>query len=357
MHKRLLHIFILFLWIVTSVHAQKYEYWLDDGYNHRTISAYNGGDIINNIDVRNLIPGLHFYNIRIQYGSGQWGPVNRILFIIAENAIMQLSAVEYWIDEQTSITQKAYGSTVQISEDISLLNPGTHLFNCRVKDNKGIWSEVYSEEFTIDGQSEPATEEAFIEYFFDSDPGYGKGSIVRNISTGDNSVEIDLANLDQGAYTLYVRSYDGQGHWSSTASHPLYVRHPVNVTAAEYFIDTDNGIASATAVNLPENPTEPFDIVVPTAELSMGEHLFGLRVKGNDGIWTYTRTAIFTLVKTPGDVNGDNNVDATDVTETEKYILGVPLVSFNKDAADVNGDGVVNAADIVEIVKIIKANK
>ena len=82
MQKRLLHIIILILLIVTSAQAQEYEYWLDGDYNHRALATYGGGEVTASMDVSSLTPGLHFYNIRMQYGEGQWGPVRRYLFMV-----------------------------------------------------------------------------------------------------------------------------------------------------------------------------------------------------------------------------------------------------------------------------------
>ena len=56
-----------------------------------------------------------------------------------------------------------------------------------------------------------------------------------------------------------------------------------------------------------------------------------------------------------GDVNGDETINAADVTEMVNAIMGRHSGVFDKTAADLNGDGVINAADIVIIVnKIMK---
>ena len=350
MQKRLLHIVTLLLWIIMSVHAQKYEYWLDGDYNHRTVSAYNGGDISANLDVSDLKPGLHFYNIRIQYDNGLWGPVNRYLFMMPEGTTILPMAIEYWIDDKSPVIRPASGSTVTLTSDVSMLEPGNHLFSCRVLATNGTWSDIHSREFTIDILPVEISG-AIIEYYIDSDPGYGKGTLVTAIENSDNEFDVDLTDTKPGAHVLYVRTYDGQGHWSSTASHPLYVRNPVSISEVEYFVDADPGKGKGVSVSLPEKLSEPFDLMIPTDGLLYGEHLFGIRAKGSDGIWTYESAKSFTLDKNIGDINNDGRVNAADIVELVKYIISNP--SGNDTSADVNGDGAVNNADIEQIVNII----
>ena len=59
-----------------------------------------------------------------------------------------------------------------------------------------------------------------------------------------------------------------------------------------------------------------------------------------------------------GDVNGDGEVNITDVTSIINYILGRSVGGFNFQAADVNGDGEVNITDVTYTINIIlgKAN-
>ena len=56
---------------------------------------------------------------------------------------------------------------------------------------------------------------------------------------------------------------------------------------------------------------------------------------------------------TPGDANGDGNVNVTDIVEIVNYILGHPSDKFIFEAADANSDGQVNVTDIVSVVNII----
>jgi hypothetical protein len=52
----------------------------------------------------------------------------------------------------------------------------------------------------------------------------------------------------------------------------------------------------------------------------------------------------------PGDANGDGNVNAVDITNVERIIVGLDAET---PGADANGDGNVNAMDITKIERII----
>ena len=54
-----------------------------------------------------------------------------------------------------------------------------------------------------------------------------------------------------------------------------------------------------------------------------------------------------------GDANGDQVVDAKDITEVSNALMGNPSGKYIKDNADANSDEKVNAADVVTIINMI----
>ena len=55
----------------------------------------------------------------------------------------------------------------------------------------------------------------------------------------------------------------------------------------------------------------------------------------------------------PGDLNGDNKVNTTDVILMSRYITGGYDISINENAADVNADGKCNTSDIILLRRYI----
>ena len=104
----------------------------------------------------------------------------------------------------------------------------------------------------------------------------------------------------------------------------------------------------------PSSQSETHDALANTraaVDLEDGDYVPILEGEaGNDDGFTTTPKPI-----TPGDVNGDDTVDATDVSLIGDHIIGQPTTVFLKTAADVNADHAINVADIVGTVNLIAA--
>lgn len=368
MQKRLLH--IIFMFLVISANAQRYESWLDGDYNHRTIVAYSGGDISQSIDVVSLSPGLHFYNIRTQDAKGAWGAVNRYLFLVpgmaGESGAMRYESwldgdyagrtirnytggdlldsanvaaltpgihyynirvcdkhgvwsavnrylflktevvrpvrISYWLDNDTLMTaEKAIsGASVELSISLANQGAGQHTFNCQLQDNNGKWTPVYSYDFAIEQQKDTLTHEPVMaEYFIDTDPGYGKGMPIQKISTDTLHFVLSIEGLKAGAHILYVRSADDGGKWSSTVARPLYVSPMAKEQFVEmeyFFDDSDPGFGKATPLSDFAEGLSNLVTTLSTEGLNAGTHLLNVRGRRANGLWTSVTSRSFLVI-------------------------------------------------------------
>src|SRR5258708_32479258 len=87
-----------------------------------------------------------------------------------------------------------------------------------------------------------------IEYYIDSDPGYGNGTTVSLSGTNDitTSFTINLAPLTAGVHIVGVRSLDASGGWSLDNKWLFVKPFPgggssvtPNISKIEYFLDSD----------------------------------------------------------------------------------------------------------------------
>ena len=134
-----------------------------------------------------------------------------------------------------------------------------------------------------------------VEYFFDTDPGYGNGIPLAQPSTGENTYEMSFESVTPGFHLLNLRAQDELGRWSTGILRPIFVVNPVKIAAIEYFIDKDPGEGNAVAVPLSDTFSETFAFEVPINELAAGEHTFSVRAKGQDGLWSLLSSKTFAV--------------------------------------------------------------
>ncbi len=167
---------------------------------------------------------------------------------------------------------------------------------------------IYFLLFAIITHSTEAQNITAFEYFFDKDPGAGKG-IALNVSSPndiiENDFEIDISGLSAGAHRLVVRAKDENSAWSLSLSHKFYIQSAaqpqtdISVIGLEYFIDTDPGVGNATYVNaMQSNDAAVFDIQENIQSLQLGRHTIGLRVQGKDQLWSFTRYSPLFITET-----------------------------------------------------------
>ncbi len=222
---------------------------------------------------------------------------------------------EYFIDKDPG-----YGAATKLSGlfagenfaelDFGNVMPGAHMLYLRASDENNQWSQTISRPIyvcSVMGQS--ATR---LEYFFDTDPGYGKANILSNPANGEKQYVLSMNNLSAGAHVLNLRAQDEQGKWSSVLSRPLYVINKVELSAIEYFFDNqDPGEGKAHQVALPANPTEMFAFDVSIEGMEQGSHQFSVRAKDEAGHWSIVRSEPFTITSGAGivEVTWDFSID------------------------------------------------
>lgn len=145
-----------------------------------------------------------------------------------------------------------------------------------------------------------------VEYYLDSDPGYGNATAV-NIPSGTNlvnlTIDINPASVSQGVHILGVRAKDANGAWSHDNKW-LFARPYDSDTAGpgtlpkisrvEYYLDSDPGYGNATALSIGNsNNLSDLNINIDPAALSEGVHILGVRAKDANGKWSHDNRWLF----------------------------------------------------------------
>jgi hypothetical protein len=193
-------------------------------------------------------------------------------FFIEKNYAAEppINKIEYFFDTDpgfgngTDVTGFTAGQDISnftFPIDVSSISNGLHYLYVRSRDAQGRWSETANRViYKTNAVTTALPDVNKIEYFIDSDPGFGSGTNVTGFTAGQNisnfTFPIDLTNISGGLHYLYIRTRDAQGRWTATANRIFYKNTSVanapsaNINKIEYFIDSDPGFGSATDVTL-----------------------------------------------------------------------------------------------------------
>ncbi len=196
-------------------------------------------------DISGLDIGLQRLYIRAQQANGIWGiPKVRFFYIIDPNARAyveidnNLISAEYFIDEDPGAGN---GSPIAITEaktadqNFNLLadnfNPGLHTIYVRTKQTDGNWSiPSRTKFFVIDTAKADLvvfnTDIVAAEYYFDKDPGIGKGfsiPIQKTDTLTNRPWSASTSGLDVGKHQLNIRVQNQDGLWNPISSTEVFI--------------------------------------------------------------------------------------------------------------------------------------
>ena len=188
------------------------------------------------LDLTSLSPGFHQVCIRYADNRDHWSLfANRTLYIIPVGGTSQatsLTKAEYFVDADPGT---GHGNSIAITAgspqnnnlvlNVSTSAPGFHYVGIRYQDNLGRWSVAANHLFYILSTNPSVNSLKRIEYFIDTDPGYGLGMPLAFAPSPqiNQLFTIDLTTTPSGSHTLNVRAKDENGNWSTLASAPFTV--------------------------------------------------------------------------------------------------------------------------------------
>ncbi|MFC1481201.1 Ig-like domain-containing protein [Candidatus Neomarinimicrobiota bacterium] len=315
----------------------KLEYFIDTdpGYGIATeITIAPDSSAINElfeVDLSNLESGFHALFVRVMDDSGRWSLANAKPFYLEAGNILgagNITAVEYFFDIDPD-----YGHGIDVpidpgnsinqlfTVDLSGLPSGFHALFVRARDSNGFWSLANAKPFYLEeGNVSGAGDISAIEYFIDTDPGYGFGTSVTFTRTGlvDQLFAVDLSGLGSGFHALFVRVRDSNGSWSLSNAKPFYLDEGnidgiADITAVEYYVDNDPGYGNAFGVPFDKSASINQLSTVNLDSLSSGFHALFVRVRDSNGIWSLSNAKPFYLEA--GSIAG-----AGDITAVEYFI-------------------------------------
>jgi len=241
-----------------------------------------------------------------------------LLFARAAVCAQTITRIEYYFD-----TDPGFGNGLSIpvtaaadlTNDFSLplntVGEGIHMLYIRAKSNTGLWSIPLGRTVYVQRNSQTASLYSIdrIEYFFDTDPGFGNG-ISMPITTAPDLTEnfqLPFTSLPEGFHTIYYRAKSSNGLWSTLLAKPVFIQRNAQTAATpnlrkiEYFLDTDPGAGNATSISLSASTIDQsYSIDLSTAPL--GFHILYVRSQDTNGRWSLPMAKPFFVNKSGSNI-------------------------------------------------------
>jgi len=168
-------------------------------------------------------PGMHFLAVRARDAAGRWSTTGFYPFVnLPENPDKAITSMEYYIDQDPGYGSAtpvplASGTTVStvFTPDLLSLAGGLHHLCLRARDQAGSWSVV--QQYVFYHESTAIHPVTAMEYFIDTDPGFGLGNNVAVTASHAVTAQFvpDTAGLQPVEHQLLIRVKDAGGNWST----------------------------------------------------------------------------------------------------------------------------------------------
>ena len=269
------------------------------------------------VDVSALSQGFHMLYLRSRDSAGAWSHTQMMPFF-SERQIASVPCLlkyEYFIDTDpgfgmgtaVGINPHSISDTMDMYFSTSSLSPGFHYFSIRAYDSLGRWSHTAFRAFVKNHSNDSIYPVVAMEYFIDSDPGFGQGipiSVPMALNINNLMDTLDVSGMTDGLHHLNIRARDSKGAWSHTNSQVFYKQSDEDqgiskIVYLEYFFNADPGFGQATGFAVPPS-VNTGDITFFVDEACIpdgGSALFYVRSRDSAGRWSHTN--IDTLLKLP----------------------------------------------------------
>lgn len=286
------------------------EFYIDEdpGFGNAIEIDISSASTINESFTANfqeLETGSYFVYLRVKNENDNWSIPMKVLFRVQRSDLPDITAVEWYsIDDPgfgnaNSISISA-GSTVEGNYSAGTMGlPSSSEFTyLRCQNEDGSWSIPLKMPFHV--QRAPLPDITAAEWYIGDDPGFGSATSI-DISAGqtvEDLVSTDTDGLTAGRDFAYLRFQNANGSWSIPLKKGFMVndKFPLDVVAAEYFIDEDPGFGLANPVSVdPEHfITESF-LADVSADLELGDHFLYTRVQNEEDTWSINLVKSFNV--------------------------------------------------------------
>ena len=188
--------------------------------------------------------GKHCLNIRIKDENGNWGPLyKRIIMVGYDTRQFIITDAEFFWDTDPGqglgtpliVFDGEYNDALEtvFKDSVSMPAPYMdHVFNIRIKDEKGAWGPLYKRSFRA-GMPTRDIKLTAGEYFFGAqDPGAGRGSVILTYDgyfdkALETLVASNVMSNQSGVQLFNIRVRDEKGNWGPIYKKTINIGSPV----------------------------------------------------------------------------------------------------------------------------------
>jgi hypothetical protein len=231
----------------------KGEYYIDTdpGFGAgKNIPVTPGTEVTNvtfSVDVNALAGGFHTLFTRFKDANNNWSITNRRTFykenfVGSDLNIPNIVAGEYFIDTDNGfgsgknipVTPGTNLNNISFTTDVSSLGEGFHKLYARFKNANGSWGQTNLRRFYKASSSSASTPGNItnLEYFIDTDPGFGKGiklPVTPAVNISDLTFVVPDNAVTVGNHRIYIRARNASGEWSLTHSRNFEIKPPADL--------------------------------------------------------------------------------------------------------------------------------
>lgn len=309
------------------------------------------------LDATGLKPGMNVLGMRA-FSGGRWTQTLYNFVMIEADPKATVWSGEYFWDTDPG-TGKATpmpagtfaGGEIAATLSAEGLEAGSHTLGLRVNAG-GAWSQTHT--YLVAVPAEPVAADWKAEYFWDTDPGIGKGTpLTATLGATGGMIDVDVLTdgLAPGQHTIGFRTCSGRA-WSATVTATVTIpdERSAEITGAEYFWGDDPGYGKGTPIQVTggtDAEVELKDIDFPTTVAD--EYVLSFRARSPQGWGTtvtrviphlYVQTIALTAESALVPVGTTLKVDA-EITPADAFQADLIWTSSDTSVATVAADGTV----------------
>ncbi len=229
--------------------------------------------------------------------------ITLMFLVLTAPRAQDINKMEYFIDADPGFglaTDIPVTSGHTVSENFSInttgLTTGIHLIGVRSRTETGIWSLTSASVFfTVENII--AEDVQAMEYFVDTDPGFGLATPL-SIAPGTDvskNFSINTTSLTTGLHSVAVRVKNAENDWSLTAFQVFFAHETYgqDIVQMEYFVDADPGFGMGTPVEITSGKNVLSVFPINMTGITPGLHLLSVRVKNAFNQWSLTSNQLF----------------------------------------------------------------